>query len=95
MASIWLKQEQEGLNDMERFNPKPNDVWKSADGYEVIIVSVHQMTGERDITVNYIRKGRFDGQYQMKLEDFMDEVDTENYPESNQKYLFEFVMEDF
>lgn len=80
---------------VERFNPKPDDVWKSADGYEVIIISVRQKYNEREFTVTYIKKGDYDGSYEMKLKEFMDEVDTENYPEATQKYLFEFIREDF
>ena len=83
---------------MER-EVKPFSVWRHIKGTTafVITVAAHSETGEQLVVYRcFGNKGKTnhtDGVYARPLEMFLSEVDHEKYPDVEQKYRFEEVVE--
>ena len=79
----------------ERTIPKPGDKWRRCDGKIFEILKVAQAFGGRDINVimSYRLPGGKIDFHQETLWDFLNEVDKDNYPETDQEHMFEIISE--
>lgn len=74
-----------------RFLPKQNDRWRYADGSEWIVIST-KVNQERKLQVTIAAMDFSFKILEMTVDEFLDEVDTDNFPEAKQKYLYEFIF---
>lgn len=78
---------------MDRFYPKPNDLWRHADGTTWLIMKA-VINDDRKLEVTIAAMDYSFRIEKVLMEDFMDEVDTDNYPDCKQKYMFEYIKTD-
>ena len=82
--------------NMERSEPKPNEIWKHFKGnlYKIIAVGHHSET--KDKLVVYFdlssKNSTVDDPCIRPLNMFMSEVDRDKYPDVKQKYRFELAQ---
>ena len=78
---------------------KKNGIYRhfKGDYYLVIDIAIHSETGEKLVVYrcmdNEGKTNHKDGIYARPLEMFLSEVDHEKYPEVNQKYRFEEIID--
>lgn len=84
---------------MKEREVKPFTVWKHFKGTRAIVITVaqHSETEEKLVIYRCIdNKGKTnhkDGIYARPLDMFLSEVDHEKYPDANQKYRFEEILD--
>lgn len=89
----------EGKINMNERTVKPLTMWKHFKGTKAFVITVaqHSETGE-NLVVYYCmdnegKTNHKDGIYARPLEMFLSEVDHEKYPNANQKYRFEEIVD--
>lgn len=78
---------------MNRFLPKENDIWQHADGSKWIVIKA-AVNEDRQLEITI---AALDFSFRIEkwdINEFLDEVDTDNYPDCTQKHVFEFVSPD-
>lgn len=84
---------------MKEREVKPFTVWKHFKGTRAIVITVaqHSETEEKLVIYRCIdnngKTNHKDGIYARPLDMFLSEVDHEKYPDANQKYRFEEILD--